>query len=322
MDAVVLAGGYATRLWPITKDRPKMLLPLGDSIIINRILAELEEDDRINDVYVSTNERFAGVFREHLSNEAFEKPSVSVEPIAAEAEKQGVVWALSKLIDREDIDDDLLIVAGDNLISFDLTAFIDCFHEHGGPTLAAYDVGSREKAKAYGLVQLEGDRVVDFQEKPDDPQSTLVSIACYALPEETLDLFDEYLAGDNNPDEPGWFIDWLQSRQSVYAFPFDGAWYDIGTPDSYLDAMEWILNGDSHVSPSATTVDCSLGENVYVMDKAILRNAELENAIIFPETEITDCSVRNAIIDQATHVKGIDLEDAVVSEYTKIVSDD
>ena len=125
MKAVVLAGGYATRMWPITKHRPKMFLPVGESTVIDRIFAELEADDRIEEVYVSTNERFAPDFEAHLAESEFEKPRLSVEETSEEDEKFGVVGALAQLVDRVGVDDDLLVIAGDNLISFDVADFLD-----------------------------------------------------------------------------------------------------------------------------------------------------------------------------------------------------
>ncbi|MFW6153369.1 MAG: nucleotidyltransferase family protein, partial [Halobacteriota archaeon] len=229
MEAVVLAGGYATRLWPITRHRPKMLLPLAEGTVIDRILGALEAEPRVDDVYISTNRRFETTFREFLDERAYAKPLLSVEETVEENEKMGVVGAIAQLIDREDIDDDLFVVGGDNLFSFDLPTFLTFFDEHRAPCLAAYDVGSREEARAYGLVSLDGDRVVDFQEKPDEPESTLVSIACYAFPSSVVPSFKQYLRRDNNPDEPGWFIQWLYEREPVYAFDFDGTWFDIGT---------------------------------------------------------------------------------------------
>ena len=128
MDAVVLAGGYATRLWPITRHRPKMMLPVGETTVIDRVLTELETDDRIEDVYVSTNERFATDFEAHLEERGYEKPQLSVEDTTEEDEKFGVIGALAQLVDREGVDDeDLLVIAGDNLISFDVSDFIDCY---------------------------------------------------------------------------------------------------------------------------------------------------------------------------------------------------
>ncbi|WP_423745519.1 NDP-sugar synthase (plasmid) [Haladaptatus sp. SPP-AMP-3] len=320
MKAVVLAGGYATRLWPITKQRPKMFLPIGETTVIDRIFADLEADERVDTVYVSTNERFADDFRDHLAESDFEKPKLSVEDTSEEDEKFGVVGALAQLVEREEVDDDLVVIAGDNLISFDVGDFVNFFEEKGSSCLAAYDVGTKERAKAYGLVELDGDRVVDFQEKPDDPNSTLVSIACYAFTEETLPLLETYLEDGNNPDEPGWFLQWLQSRKPVYAYTFEEAWFDIGTPESYLDAVGWYLGGESRVADSATLENTTIGENVHVMDGAELADATLENAIIFPNATVRGGDVRDSIIDEGTHIENMDLAGALIGAHTQITN--
>ena len=320
MKAVVLAGGYATRMWPITRHRPKMFLPIGDSTVVDRIFTELEADDRIEEVYVSTNERFAPDFEVHLSEREFEKPTLSVEETTEEEEKFGVVGALAQLIDREGVDDDLLVVAGDNLISFDVADFLDYFQERGAPTLAAYDVGSRERAKSYGLVELAGDRVVDFQEKPDDPKSTLVSIACYGFPRESLSLLSTYLDDGNNPDEPGWFVQWLQAREPTYAFTFEGAWFDIGTPESYLDAVGWHLDGDSLIAESATLENVTIGENVHVMPGATLENSHVDYSVIFPDATVRNGDIRRSIIDEGTTIEELDLAGALIGAHTTITN--
>jgi glucose-1-phosphate thymidylyltransferase len=320
MHAVVLAGGYATRLWPVTKNRPKMLLPVGESTVIDRILTELENDDRIEEVYVSTNERFAEDFEDHVAETELEKPRLSIEDTAAEDEKFGVVGALAQLVEREGIDDeDLLVVAGDNLISFDLPEFIDAFESNDEPTLAAYDVGSYERATSYGVVELDGNEVVDFEEKPDDPSSTLVSIACYAFPADAI-RFEEYLEDGNNPDEPGWFIQWLVDTGTVCAFPFDDAWFDIGTPQSYLDAVAWQLGGENLVADSATVENSTLGENVHVLPGATVVDSTVDGSVIFPEATIDDCELRNSIIDRGTHVENLDLAGAVIGAHTHIAN--
>ena len=318
MKAVVLAGGYATRMWPITKDRPKMFLPVGDGTVIDVIFEDLESDARIDEVFVSTNERFSGAFKSFIDESPYEKPTLSVEETVAEDEKFGVVGALAQLIDREDVDDDLVVIAGDNLLSFDVGEFVDFFEEAGTPCLVAYDVGSRERAKSYGLVQLDGDRVTDFQEKPDDPQSTLVSIACYAFPADTLPEFDTYLADGNNPDEPGWFLQWLQTRGTVNAFTFDGAWFDIGTPESYLDAVSWYLDGDTFVHEDATVEDADLGANVHVMADSAVTDSELERTVVFEGVTIADAELEGTIVDKHSRVDGVALSESLVGAYSRL----
>ena len=322
MKAIVLAGGYATRMWPITRHRPKMLLPIGESTVIDRIVGELETDDRISEIFISTNEAFADEFETHFEATGSDKITMSVEDTSGESEKFGVVGALAQLVEREGLGDEgLLVVAGDNLFGFDISEFIDTFEEHNDPTLAAYDVGDLEKAKSYGLIDVEGEEVVDFQEKPEDPKSTLVSIACYAFPADAI-RFEEYLTDGNNPDEPGWFIQWLVDQGSVRPFAFDGAWYDIGSPGSYLEAVAWELDGESMVEDGATVENSTLGENVHVLSGAEIGDSELENSVIFQNTTISDSEVDHSIVDTDCHIEGLNLDGAVVGSNTTLKGGD
>lgn len=322
MKCVVLAGGYATRLWPITRHRPKMLLPLGEGVVIDTILEALETEDRVDEVYVSTNRRFESVFESFLDDRPYEKPQLSIEGTVAEDEKMGVVGALSQLFDREDIDDDVLVIGGDNLFSFDIAEFIDFFERRDGPALAAYDVKSREAAKAYGLVALDGDRIVDFQEKPDDPMSTLVSIACYAFPSDVITQFDAYLEDDNNPDEPGWFIQWLHQQRAVFAFDFDGTWFDIGTPESYLDAVAWTLDGGRSVATNATVEGSDIGETVIVGPGATVRDATLERTVVFEGAQVVDADLEASLVDESAQIEGVTLHQARVGAHSAITGED
>jgi glucose-1-phosphate thymidylyltransferase len=318
MDAIVLAGGYATRLWPITRHRPKMFLPVGETTVIDRIFDALEVDDRIDRVFVSTNERFADDFREHLAASDHEKPRLTIEETTEEDEKFGVVGALAQLVDREGLSDDTLVIAGDNVVGFDVADFLDHFAAHDSPTLAAYDVGSRERATSYGLVELEDGRVVDFQEKPENPNSTLVSIACYAFRGDDLPLLDEYLAGDNNPDEPGWFVQWLQAREDVNAFTFDEPWFDIGEAGAYLDAVEWALDDGPLVADDATVERSDLGPAVHVMPGAEVVDSDLDRALVFPDATVRDATLADSIVDECAHVVDLHRRNALVGAYTRL----
>lgn len=322
MKAIVLSGGYATRLWPITKRRPKMFLPIGETTVIDRILSDLEDEDRISEVYVSTNERFADEFRTHLEESGFEKPTLSVEETTTEDEKLGVVGALAQLVDREDIDEETVVIAGDNLVGFDVGEFVDFFERESGPVLAAYDVASREEAKSYGLVTIDGKTVVDFREKPTDPNSTLVSIACYGFTPETLDALSVYLESGRNPDEPGWFVKWLQERTTVTAFTFDGVWFDVGTVEGYLDALAWGLDGDAIVSESATVENATLGSGVYVMEGAKVVDSSVDRAVVFPNATIRNCDVRSSIVDAGAELDGLQftVTDALIGAHSRVRS--
>ena len=322
MHSIVLAGGYATRLWPITERRPKMLLPIGDTTVLDRILADLEVDDRIERVYVSTNERFETAFREHLAERPYEKPVVTVERTSTEDEKLGVVGALAQLVEREGIDEDTVVIAGDNLMGCSVSDFVDYFARRDGPALAAYDVGSTVRAKSYGLVELNGETVVGFQEKPDRPESTLVSIACYGFTPAVLRDLPTYLDEGNNPDEPGWFIQWLQNRTRVSAFTFDEAWFDIGTLESYLDAVAWHLDGEQRVSDRTSIENAEIGSNAHVMAGAEVVNSVVENAIVFPNATIENSLVRSSIVDRDARIDGVALEYDLVGEGSWIQTGD
>ena len=318
MKAVVLAGGYATRLWPITRQRPKMFLPLGETTIVDRLYDGLERDDRIDTAYVSTNERFASAFEEHIAEGPWTKPQLSVEETREEGEKFGVVGALAELIDRESIDDDLLVLAGDNVIDFELGAFLDRFDRRHAPTIAVHDVGDRERAASYGVVELDDDRVVAFREKPDEPEGTLVSTGCYAFPRDTLPLITEYLEAGNDPDEPGWFVSWLHSREPTYAFAFEGEWFDVGTLESYLDAVAWHLDGESLVEESASLEGTTVGSNVHVMAGTSLVDVDVERAVIFSEATLERATVRGSIVDEGATLEGVDLDGAMIGAYTQL----
>ncbi|GAB3673203.1 hypothetical protein GCM10028856_27540 [Halopiger thermotolerans] len=167
-------------------------------------------------------------------------------------------------------------------------------------------------------MELENDRICDFEEKPESPASSLVSIACYGFPAESIDLLDTYLEDGNNPDEPGWFVQWLQNRTPTYAFSFDGAWYDIGTPESYLDAVAFELDGSSAIAESATVRDSEIGGGVQILDDATVIDAELERAVVFPGATIRDTTIRDAIVGRDSYVEAVDLRSTMIGRQREL----
>jgi glucose-1-phosphate thymidylyltransferase len=194
---------------------------------------------------------------------------------------------------------------------------LDTFEQRERTLLAAYDTDSKRNASRHGVVELNGTRVADFQENLGSLTSSLVSIACYAFLAEDA-RFTEYLNDDNNPDEPGWFIKWLQERRPVHAFTFDGAWFDIGTPEGYLDAVSWALDDNTVVASDATVENSELGENVYVMNGATVTDSALERSIIFSEATVEQSDLRDSIVDRQAMVHDIDLTGALIGAHSQL----
>ena len=239
MKALIMAAGYATRLYPLTKDRAKPLLPIAGKPMIDYITDALDAVREIDRIYVVTNSRFSASFREW----AGARKNVIRTPIeviddgtVSDDDKLGAIGDIRFVLDRERVDDDLLVVLGDNLFDLDLKDIVTFFREKGA-TVAAYDVRDREAAKLYGILAVDkNSRVVDFKEKPADPPSTLAAIGMYLFPREKLKLFRVYAEEGNKMDAPGYYIRWLYQREAVYAYVFSGVWYDIGDLEMYRRA--------------------------------------------------------------------------------------
>jgi glucose-1-phosphate thymidylyltransferase len=230
VKALILAAGYATRLSPLTDNLPKQLLPVGGRPIVDWILDKID-DAEIDDVHLVTNGRFAPLFAEWA-----ERTGVQIhdDGTTSNDTRLGAIGDIQFV----DLDDDLLVIAGDNLFDFSLADYVDFWRSKGGASaVAVYDVRDPELAKKYGIVAVDDDdRITAFVEKPDDPPSTLAATATYLYARAHVDLVDTYLAEGNNPDQPGNFVAWLHAREPVYAYRFSGGWYDIGDRDQLLAA--------------------------------------------------------------------------------------
>lgn len=242
MKAVILAGGFAKRLWPLTKDKPKPLLEVGGKPIIQHILEKMQELELVDTIYISTNEKFGGQFQDFLKGFKSRKPiKVIEEPSGNENEKLGAIGGWKYLVDKEKIDDDLLIIAGDNMFEFSLSNFMVFYKKHKAPVVAFYDMKSKERVRnKYGIAVLSRKgKVLEFQEKTPNPKSTLVATCCYIFPKEIVRLIPEYLNNKNNPDAPGYFLIWLHTRQTVYGYVSKKKWFDIGCFEELEEARKY-----------------------------------------------------------------------------------
>jgi glucose-1-phosphate thymidylyltransferase len=237
MKAIILAGGYATRLQPLTDDLSKCLLPVGGKPVVDWILERIREVEEIDEVHVVTNSRFAQDF-EHW---AMFKDGVTVhdDRTTSNEDRLGAIGDVAFTLDQAGIvDDDVIVIAGDNLFDYDLQDYVDFWRSKGvASAVAVRDVGDLRLASQYGIVALDcDDRVVDFVEKPAEPTSTLAATATYIYHREHLPLVSRYLAEGNPPDRSGSFFEWLRSREPVYGYWFTGIWLDIGDKEQLLAA--------------------------------------------------------------------------------------
>jgi len=238
MKAIILAGGYARRLWPLTKNIPKQLLSVGGRPMIEYIIEKLEAQKEIDKIIISTNEKFEQNFKQWLLEcKSIKDISLVIEPTLLEKDKLGSVGALGYLIKKENFNEELMIIGGDNLFEFDLRDLINYYREKKGNAVALYDLKSIQKARSYGVAKVdEKMRIIDFVEKPENPPSTLVSTACYVLSQEGIRGILTYLDAGENPDAIGFFIKWLIKRERVFGFAFSGKWFDIGSLESLEEA--------------------------------------------------------------------------------------
>lgn len=235
MDVLILCGGFAKRLEPISLFIPKQLLPIKGRPLIDYIVEDALSL-KVGRIIVATNRRFSDQFEywtRNMKATGRDSPQLVIEPTLKNDHKFGAIRGIEYAIRAAKLNGDLLVVAGDNFFDFSLVGMIEHFNRNRKPTICAYDVGSLESAKGFGVLSVEGNIVKRFAEKPSNPDSTLISTGIYIFPKEALGEFTEYLKDGNNPDAPGYFIQSLINKQEVHAVIPKGNWYDIGTLDAY-----------------------------------------------------------------------------------------
>jgi len=242
MKAIVLAGGFAKRMWPLTKNKPKHLLPVAGRPMLDYVLIKLGEVEELDQIFISTNAKFEQHFNQYISTFTSKKNiTLFIEDTFSEGEKLGSVGALGFLIRENKIDDELVVVGGDNIFNFQMLEFMEFFHTKEANIVALYDLKSTIEAKLYGVVAIDkNNKIIDFQEKPELPKSTLISTACYAFTRVGVKNIIRYLKDGNDPDKIGHFIEWLYKNDDVFGFVFEGFWFDIGSFESYDNANEFL----------------------------------------------------------------------------------
>lgn len=241
MKALLLAAGYATRLHPLTRDRPKPLLEVAGKPLLGHILERVRALPDVSEIVIVGNHRFHAALRAWADREgARGGPPLRVldDGSTSDDDKLGANGDIAFALERMELgDEDLLVVAGDNLLGFDLRPLHEAFVRRRLPQLAVRQIPVPDGPSPYNEVSVDDDgRVVGFREKPADPRSPWVAIALYFYPPEIVGWVQRYLAEGGNPDAPGYFAAWLVQHTQVVAEPFEGEWYDIGSHEALADA--------------------------------------------------------------------------------------
>ena len=241
MKVIILAAGYATRLYPLTLTKAKPLLPVAGRPMVDYVLDNLAPIGNLDRIYVVTNAKFAGQFQEWADRYRATKARLNFTIVndgsTDDSNKLGAIGDIHFVLMKQKVDDDVIVVAGDNLFSEKLEGFGRFIREKNAPVLAVYDVGNLEEIKKYNSISVDPDgRINFFEEKPKNPTSSLTGIALYYYPKSVLPLIHQYISEGNNPDQPGRLVQWLYPRIPVYTWKVPGLWYDIGSKETLEEA--------------------------------------------------------------------------------------
>lgn len=241
MNALILAAGYATRLYPLTLKKAKPLLVVGGKPIIEWAVDNLEGVRDLETIYVVTNDKFAADFQvwseRYQDRHSQFKFKIVNDGSKSDEDKVGAIGDINFVVTEENLaQSSLLVVAGDNLFTESLKGFAACAKETEA-TVGIYDVGDPEAIKKYGNVLINDEGIIThLEEKPQKPRGTLAAIALYYYSPAVLTLLTTYLAAGNNPDQPGRFVQWLYTRKPVKTFQIKGKWLDIGSKETLENA--------------------------------------------------------------------------------------
>lgn len=244
MKAIILVAGYATRLYPLTLNTPKALLPINNKPIIDYIVDEINTVNEIDEIYVVTNHKFAGHFEDWAKkHKEGHRISVLDDGTLTEETRRGAIGDILFTIKEKNINDEMMIIAGDNYFTYKLKDYYDFYKKIGHDCVCVKEFDDKEMLKQFGIALLnKKGKVIDIEEKPENPKSNTVVFATYIYQKETVPLFSKYIEEGNKPDAPGYFIEWLYKRKDVYAYKFSEECYDIGTPKSYEEVCSLFKN--------------------------------------------------------------------------------
>jgi glucose-1-phosphate thymidylyltransferase len=244
MKNIVIAAGYATRLGELTKNFPKPLLKIGDSTILGRMLDDIDTISEIDEHIIVTNHRFASIFEDWAKEQHYTKKITVIDDGTSTNETRlGAVRDLQYAIEKAGVNDDMLVVAADNLLFFSFKGFVDFAKDKGTPCIMCHKQPSREKLQRTGVVVLdENNKVLNMEEKPQEPKSTWAVPPFYIYKKENIDMIMHAIENGCGFDAPGNLAHYMVDNVTMHAWPMAGTGenlrFDIGSLDTYKEACE------------------------------------------------------------------------------------
>jgi glucose-1-phosphate thymidylyltransferase len=240
VKCIILAAGYATRLYPLTLNTPKPLLDLGGRTILDRLLDKVEKTPGVDELIIVSNHKFYSHFTAWAAGRRSPwKITILDDGSTDNDNRLGAIADIRFAAVEKNIRDDTLVLAGDNLFDFELSDFAAFFRRTGWDSITTHRLDDKARLRRTGVIEVnENWKVISFEEKPAEPKTNLAVPPFYLYRRDTLPLIADFLAEGLGPDAPGSFIPWLITRRPVGAFLFEGWRCDIGSPESYQAAKK------------------------------------------------------------------------------------
>ena len=241
MKLIILAAGYATRLYPLTINQPKPLLKVSERPMIEHVIDHLKDVPELTGVIIISNEKFHGHFEKWASDYQISGQNIPITVVndksTDENNRLGAIGDMVFAMNDQSVDEDVIVVAGDNLFSQSIKAFGEFCMEKKAPVLGVYDVGRLEDTKKYSEVHTDmNGHITSFEEKPEYPTTTVIGIALYYYPKDLIPTIKQYVEDGHNADQPGRLVQWLYPRIPVFTWSLPGLWYDIGSKETLEEA--------------------------------------------------------------------------------------
>lgn len=239
MKNIVIAAGYATRLYPLTENFPKPLLKIGSSTILDRMMADIDSIPEIDEHIIVTNHRFASVFDEWKKNSVYSKPITIIDDGTTDNDNRlGAVRDLLLALDLCAVDDDIMVLAADNILNFSLRGFVDYFKKKGTSVIMCHHEPELHRLQRTGVIAVDDDmKVQEMQEKPERPVSNWAVPPFYIYARKDIPLIRDCMSHGCGFDAPGNLAHYLTNITTLHAWPMPGSRFDIGSMDSYLEAQ-------------------------------------------------------------------------------------